>query len=333
MQGWAKAVLMAGVVGLSLAGCKDEKTRFVAIGTGSVTGIYYPTGGAISQMVNRKSDEYGIKVTVEATSGSVFNINAVLRGDLQFGMAQSDRQYQACHGLMEWAQAGKQGDLRAVFAVHPEAVTVVASAKSGIAKLEDLAGKRVNLGNPGSGHLQNTLDVLEAIGLSKDDLSANYVKALEAPQLLQDGRIDAFFYTVGHPSSSIEEATFGRVKVRIIPVTGPGIDRMLSKNPYYTKATIERDLYPHALNTEDIETIGVLTTLVTSAAVEEEVVFAITKEVFENFENFKRLHPAYASLTKQGMLEGLTAPIHPGALRYYKQAGLAGDIPAEPVGE
>ncbi len=315
------AIVLIGVSIFS-AGCKARKASFVTIGTGGVTGIYYPTGGAISNMVNKKFDEYGIKATVESTSGSVFNINALMNGDLEFGVVQSDRQYQAYHGLAEWLQAGRQMDLRAVFSVHPESITLIVSEKSDIGELKDLKGKRINLGNPGSGQLQNSKDVLAAAGFSTEDLSAEYVKAVEAPGLLQDERIDGFFYTVGHPNGNIKEATSGRIKVFIVPIKGGRIDKMLAEYPYYAKSIIPHSFYSRALNTENIETIGVKATFVTSKKVSKDIVYAITKEVFENLEEFKSLHPAYQVLTKQNMLEGLSAPVHKGALRYYKEAGL-----------
>ncbi|TDT72488.1 hypothetical protein EV215_0294 [Hypnocyclicus thermotrophus] len=299
----------------------SSKKTFITIGTGGVTGVYYPTGGAISKMINSKS-EYNIKATVESTAGSVYNINAVLKGDLDFGIAQSDRQYQAYYGQSEWKEAGKQEELRSVFSIHPESITLVASVDSGINSIKDLKGKRVNLGNVGSGQLQNAKDVLEAVGISEDDINAEYVKAVEAPGLLQDGRIDAFFYTVGHPSGAIKEATSGRIKVKIVNITGPEFDKLINDKPYYAKSIIEAKNYPNAQNTEDINSIGVKATLITSTKVSEDVVYAITKEVFENFEDFKKLHPAYSTLTKESMLQGLSAPIHKGALKYYKEAGL-----------
>jgi TRAP transporter TAXI family solute receptor len=273
-------------------------------------------------MINKQFEEYKIKATVESTSGSVFNINAVLNGDLEFGVTQSDRQYQAYHGLAEWADAGGQPDLRSVFAIHPESITLVASEASGIKEINDLRGKRVNLGNPGSGQLQNSRDVLAAVGITEEDISAEYVKAVEAPGLLQDERIDAFFYTVGHPNGNIKEATSGRIKVRIVSITGPEVDKMVHDLPYYAKASIPKEFYPSALNEEDIETVGVKATFVTSRTVSEDIVYAITKEVFENLADFKELHPAYRVLTRENMLQGLSAPVHRGALRYYREAGL-----------
>ena len=298
-------------------------TTFVTIGTGGVTGVYYPTGGAIARIVNQKRDQYGIRVKVESTAGSVFNVNAIMAGDLQFGLVQSDRQYQAINGLAEWEQKGKQEDLRAVFGIHPESVTLIAAVDAGIAKIEDLKGKRVNIGNPGSGQRQNSIDALTAVGIDYNtDLVAESANAAEAPGLLQEGQIDAFFYTVGHPNGAIKEATAGARKVRFVPVTGPGIDKLIAGSPYYAKATIPVGLYPEAQNDSDVETFGVKATFVTSAKVADEVVYAITKEVFDNFEQFKKLHLAHAMLTKANMLEGQSAQIHPGAMKYYNEAGL-----------
>ncbi len=309
-------------IGILLGGCEAPTTKFVTIGTGGVTGLYYPTGGAISRMLNKKFSEFKIKATVESTSGSVFNINAVIKGDMEFGIAQSDRQYQAYYGSAEWSEAGKQENLRSIFSIHPEPITLVASEKSGIKDIKDLNGKKVNLGNPGSGQLQNSRDVLEAAGLTENDLSAEYVKAVEAPGLLQDERLDAFFYTVGHPNGNIKEATSGRIKVFIVPIKGPGIEKMLEKYPYYAEARIPHEFYPRALNTEDIKTIGVKATFITAKEVDENFVYAITKVVFENFEEFKSLHPAYQVLTKANMLQGFSTPIHRGALKYFREAGL-----------
>jgi hypothetical protein len=297
------------------------KTTFVTIGTGGITGVYYPTGGAIARIVNKKRKVYGIRCTVESTGGSVFNVNAIMAGDLEFGVVQSDRQFQAIKGLAEWKEKGPQKDLRAVFTIHPESITLVAADDAGINSPQDLKGKRVNIGNPGSGQRQNSIDALMNYGINYEkDMKAEGVKAAEAPGLLQDGRIDAFFYTVGHPSGAIKEATAGRRKVHFVPITG--VDNLLSKYPYYAKAMIPIKLYPGATNKGDVSTFGVKATFVTSAKVPDNVVYAITKEVFDNFEDFKKLHPAYQVLTKQNMLEGMSAPVHPGAMKYYKESGL-----------
>ena len=299
----------------------QAKTQFVTIGTGGITGVYYPTGGAIAKMVNKKKKEYGLRATVESTGGSVFNVNAVMNGDLEFGVVQSDRQYQAMEGLAEWKDKGPQKDLRAVFSIHPESVTLAAAVDTGAVDIRDLKGKRVNLGNPGSGQRQNAIDAFTAVGIDPEkDIKAEGIKASEAPGILQDGRIDAFFYTVGHPSGAFKEATSGARKVRFVSITG--IDDLLKKYPYYAKSVVPIAMYPGAQNDADVPTFGVKATLVTSAKVADDIVYAITKEVFDNFEEFKKLHPAYSTLTKEAMLEGLSAPLHPGAIKYYKEAGL-----------
>ena len=293
------------------------KRFFATIGTGGVTGVYYPVGGAIAKMINARRDVYGIRASVESTGGSVYNINAVLTGDLEFGIAQSDRQFQAWHGEAEWA--GKpQSNLRSVFSIHPEIVTLVAAEDSGITSIADLKGKRVNLGNPGSGNRGNAVDVLQAAGLDPEkDLFAESLKAAEAPRMLQDGRIDAFFYTVGHPNGAIQEATAGKRKVRFIPITN--MAKLISEKSYYAVTSIPTGAYPMAVNPEGVTSIGVLTTFVTSTSVPEEVVYAFTKEVFENLDAFKKLHPALASLTATSMREGLTAPLHEGSIKYFTE--------------
>ncbi len=314
---------------IAIFSCAKQDVVVVTIGTGGVTGVYYPTGGAISRMVNNNFKEYGIKASVESTAGSVYNINSVLGGDLDFGIAQSDRQYQAVKGLSEWAELGPQEKLRSVFSIHPEAITLIASDKSGIYTISDLVGAIVNLGNPGSGQLQNSRDVIGAFGVSEDMLKSKYVKAVEAPGLVQNERMDAFFYTVGHPNENIKEATSGSIKVHIVPIEGAPIDSLLEALPYYDKAIIPHAYYELSTNITDVPTIGVKATLVTSADVSDDVVYAFTKEVFENFDEFKTLHPAYETLTKESMLKGLTAPIHTRALKYYKEAGLTEHIKPE----
>ncbi|MBN2644684.1 MAG: TAXI family TRAP transporter solute-binding subunit [Desulfuromonadaceae bacterium] len=298
------------------------RTTYVTIGTGGVTGVYYPTGGAIAKMVNNKRKEYNLRATVESTGGSVFNLNAMSVGDLEFGIVQSDRQYQAYNGLGEWE--GKPfTKLRAVFSIHPELVTILAGADKNIKTVADLKGQVVNIGAPGTGQRGNALDLFEALGMEPDkDFKSEGLKPAESAGMLQDGRIDAYFYTVGHPNGSIKEAVAGVRKVNFVAVPEDITSKLVNKYSFYAAADIPVALYPGVVNDVDVPTYGVKATLCTSADVPDDVVYAITKEVFENFEEFKTLHPAYASLTKKQMLDGLSAPIHPGAMKYYKEAGL-----------
>lgn len=317
VQGLAAGALL---VGASLAGAGAE--TFITIGTGGVTGVYYPTGGAVCRLVNKDRGEHGIRCSVESTGGSVYNIDTMRAGELDMGVVQSDVQYNALNGEGEdFQDAGPFEDLRAVFSVHPEPFTVVARADSGIESFDDLRGKRVNVGNPGSGQRATMEVLMEAKGWTMDDFAlASELKSAEQAQALADDKIDAIVFTVGHPSGSIQEATT-TVDAKLIPVAGAEVDELVKSNPYYSKAVIPGGMYRGT--DKDVETFGVKATFVSSAAVPEEVVYAVTKAVFENFEDFKKLHPAFANLQKQDMAtEALSAPLHPGAEKYYKEAGL-----------
>ena len=300
---------------------EKAKLRIVTIGTSRDTEAYYFTGDAIARFVNQKEDIHRVRCEVAATGGSVNNVNGIMKGDLEFGIVQSDQQYQAINGLAAWRDKGPQSDLRAVFSVHPESILLVAAVDSGIKRIKDLKGKRVNIGDAVSGQRQISIDALKAVGLNFNrDLTAESSSPGEAPGLLQDGQIDAFFYTTGHPSGAIKEATAGARKVRFVAITG--IEKMVAMYPYYASSKIPVKLYPDAKNQKDVSTFGVRATIVTSAKIPNYVVYAITKEVFENFNDFVKLYPGATTLTKKDMLAGLSAQLHPGAMQYYKESGL-----------
>ena len=294
---------------------------FVTIGTGGVTGVYYPTGGAICRLVNKDRKNHGIRCTVESTGGSVYNVNAIAGGELDLGVVQSDVQFNAYNGTEGFADTGANKDLRAVFSIHPEPFTVVARADSGITKIQDFAGKRINIGNPGSG-LRATLDVvMEKFGWTTADLRlASELKAAEQSAALCDNKVDAIVYVVGHPNGSIQEATTA-CDSKVIAVEGAEIDALVAERPYYRKATIPGGMYRGS--EEDVMTFGVGATFVSSAAVSEDVIYNVVKAVFENFDEFQKLHPAFANLKKEEMVkDGLSAPLHDGAVKYFKEAGL-----------
>lgn len=297
-----------------------QRRRFVTMGTGGVTGVYYPTGGAIAKLINNKRSEYGIRMSVESTGGSVYNINAIGRADLDFGIAQSDLQYHAVKGEGDW-NGNPQTGLRFVMGLHPEIITLIASEESEIKSLRDLPGKRVNIGNPGSGNRANAIDIMTAAGIDwEKDVQVESLKAAEAPRLLQDGRLDAFFYTVGHPNGAISEASSGRRKVRFVPIDG--LDQYINQHPFYTSVEIPVEVYPMALADKPVVSIGVITTLLTSDQTPDDIVYAVVKEVHEHFDDFRELHPALEHLKPGDMLRGRSAPLHPGAEKYYREAGL-----------
>ncbi|MBU2994780.1 TAXI family TRAP transporter solute-binding subunit [Octadecabacter sp. B2R22] len=295
--------------------------EFITIGTGGVTGVYYPTGGAICRLVNQGRRDHGVRCSVESTGGSVYNINTIREGELEFGVAQSDWQYHAYNGTSRFEESGPFENLRAVFSVHPEPFTVVARADSGITSFEDLQGKRVNIGNPGSGQ-RGTMEVLmEALGWTTDDFAlATELKASEQSAALCDNQIDAMVYTVGHPSGSISEATTACDSV-LVEVSGDVVAQLIEDNSFYRSATIPGGMYRG--NDDDVMTFGVGATFVSSADVSEDVVYTLVKSVFDNIDDFRGLHPAFANLDPADMASaGLSAPLHDGAARYYQEAGL-----------
>ena len=313
-------LIAAALLALGALPVSADEQRFISIGTGGVTGVYYPTGGAICRLVNKNRKEHGIRCSVESTGGSVYNINTIRQSELDFGVAQSDWQHHAFKGTSKFKDAGPFVGLRAVFSVHPEPFTVVARKDSGIKHFRDLKGKRVNIGNPGSGQRGTMEVVMKAMGWDKSDFAvASELKASEQSQALCDNKIDAMIYTVGHPSGSIKEATTSCDSV-LVEVSGDAIAELVGDNDYYRWATIPGGMYRG--NDSDIKTFGVGATFVSSEEVPDEVVYQVVKAVFENFDAFKKLHPAFGILKEAEMIkDGLSAPIHPGALKYYRERG------------
>ena len=310
------------VAGLTIGAVPTAAAQsFITIGTGGVTGVYYPTGGAICRLVNKSRKEHGIRCSVESTGGSVYNLNTIRAGELDMGVAQSDWQYHAYNGTSKFKDKGANKDLRAVFSVHPEPFTVVARADSGIKTFADLKGKRVNIGNPGSGQRGTMEVVMDAMGWKKSDLKlASELKSAEQSRALCDNKVDAIVFTVGHPSGSIKEATTSCDAV-LVSVTGKAIDKLVKDNDYYRSATIPGGMYRGSA--ADTQTFGVGATFVSSSKVPADTVYQVVKAVFENFGSFKKLHPAFGNLKKAEMIkDGLSAPLHDGAVKYYKEAGL-----------
>jgi len=303
-----------------LAGTAQAQQQFISIGTGGVTGVYYPTGGAICRLVNKGRKDHGIRCSAESTGGSIYNINTVRAGELEFGVAQSDWQYHAYNGTSKFEDQGKFEALRAVFSVHPEPFTLMAKGGSGITSFEDLKGKRFNVGAPGSGVRATAEVVMDAYGMTIDDFSvASELKGSEMAQALCDDKFDAMTYTIGHPAAAVTEAT-NTCEVDFIDVTGPVIDKLIEENPFYRTAVIPAEMYKG--QDKDNSTFGVGATFVSSADVSDEVVYVVVKAIFDNFEDFKKLHPAFAGLQEEQMIsDGLSAPLHDGAVKYYKERG------------
>jgi TRAP transporter TAXI family solute receptor len=314
----------------------QKDAEFITLGTGGVTGVYYPVGGAICRLVDkgRRAKEHNVRCTVESTGASVFNVNALRSGDLSLGIVQSDVQSFAYNGTEQFADAGADKDLRVLFSLQSEAFTLVARDDANIKVFEDLAGKRMNIGDPGSGN-RNTLELLmKEYGWTDKTFSlATDLKPAEMAGALCDNKIDAYVYVVGHPNGSIQEAA-NTCSSHLVPVTGPKVEAFIAKYPYYPLVKIPGGLYKGT--TTDVDTFGPKATLMTTASLPEDTAYQVTKAVFSNFDEFKGLHPALAALTKEELLEGNSVPFHPGAIKYFQEAGLwkgEGPTPAAPAAQ
>ncbi len=293
-----------------------------SIKTGNITGVYYAAGSAVAKMHNRKLKEYNLRLIAEASEGSLSNIDDVANGLVAFGIAQSNALYFAQKGENYW-QGKPEDKLRSVLGLYNEAFTVIAGADAGIQTLDDLKGKVVNIGELGSTDYEQAARIFKELDLDpKHDLTTLENPSYEASELLQAGKIDAYFYTVGHPNLSVKEAAGGERQIKIISPGQELIEKRLNGRPYLSSTDIPIDYYPKIANKQPIPTIGVKAILFTHADTDEDVVYQMVKEVFENFELFKKQHPTFAYLTPEKLSTGLIVPLHPGAERYFKEAGL-----------
>lgn len=308
------------VVGSLSAAPASAQQQFITIGTGGVTGVYYAAGGAICRLINMGRSEHGVRCSVESTGGSVYNLNTIRGGELDFGVAQSDWQYHAYNGSSSFEKSGADKDLRAVFSLHPEPITVLARKEANVKTFDDLKGKRFNVGNPGSGTRATLDELLAAKGWKVNAFSlASELRPDEHGAALCNNQIDGFVYAVGHPSANIQDPTT-TCGAKLVAVTGPEVDKLVEDHPYYAKVEIPGGLYSN--NPDPTSTYGVLATFVSSTKTSPEVVYTMVKAVFENFEEFKKLHPAFGHLKEEDMIKnGISIPLHEGAEKYYKERG------------
>lgn len=296
-------------------------TPVVSIGAGGVAGVYYAVGGAMCRMLRRTALTTPYVCTVDATGGSVFNLNALKSEDLDFAMVQSDIGYHAYTGEAQFAAVGPYEPLRAVFSLYPESVTVVARKELAASSFQELAGKRVNIGHPGSVARASVDRLLEAMDTDYSYFSSvTELRADELTEALCSGKIDAFIFSVGHPSAVIQDPA-ALCGAQVLPLTGPAVDQLVESYPYYAKVDVPAGLYTN--NAQAVPTYGVMATVVTRADTDEQHVYDLVNAIFENVDNFKRLHPALEHIDKQRMIQdGLSMPLHPGALRYFREQGL-----------
>ena len=291
----------------------------VIIGTGSKSGVYFQAGRALCRLINRNLK--GTSCTARETAGSVSNLINVQGGALELGLVQSDLQFHATHksGPFEFVDT-PYDSLRSVFSLYTEPFTLVTRRDAKIESLDDLRGKRVNIGNPGSGQRATMEVVMAAKGWGKGDFQLiTELPASQQSLALCHNRVQAMVYTVGHPNFSVAKA-LSLCQANITEVGGADIDRLVSETPYYARTVIPTGVYPGIL--KPVQTFGVLATLVSSSDVEEEQVYNIVKALFENLDYFRRTHVVFQDLDPQKMIrDGLSAPLHEGARRYYRERG------------
>ncbi len=295
--------------------------KIITIGTAGVTGVYYPAGGAICRLVNRGRKEHGIRCGVESTGGSINNLELIRKRDLTLGVVQSDLLYHAYKGDEIFSDVGADEDLRVIFSLHSEPFTVITRKDAKIKDFDDLKGKKVDLGAPGSGMRATMEELMHRKGWSNKTFSGVVdLKSNDQSEALCNGTIDAMVYAGGHPNGAVQQVT-SACETKIVDVTGPVIDAMISENPFYTRAIIPANMYKG--NMQDVRTFGVKAVLVASKDLDDDVVYQIVKAMFDNLDNFKTLHPVFATLDASHMvMDNGLAPMHPGAIKYFKEKGL-----------
>lgn len=292
---------------------------FITFGTGELNGTYYPTGNSMCKFINKITIQTNIRCTIESTDGSVYNINAIESGKFNFAIAQADTIYQAVHGIKKFDKRPNT-QLRSVMAIYPEMFTLITRKDASIMKLSDIKGKRVNLGNIKSGSESTRIELFKAFNIKQEDLSlSSALKIEDTEDALIDNEIDAYFFMVGHPAETIQNAAIS-IPITIVPIVGPKADLFIEENKYFVKDVIPAGLYKGV--DKAIETFSVKAVVVTREDVSEKLVYTFVKTILENFEEFKTLHPAYSNVTKESLLEGLSVPLHRSAKKYFKEIGL-----------
>jgi hypothetical protein len=289
------------------------------IGTADVVGNYYPLGRALCRILNATRKEHGLRCRVEPTAGSVANIERVMAGTLDAGLAQSDTQYHARTGGIAF-EGRPQPKLRALFSVDRETFTLVARQDANVRTFDDLRGKRVAIGARGSGTRATMELLMKASGVAPGDFrSAVELRFVDLDTALCDNRIDAFVFVGGHPNASIADAAMS-CPTRIVAIGGPGVEALLAAQPYYAKSEIPGGMYKGTDAAQP--SFGMAATLVVSADMPDAKAYAVTKAAFEHFDDLRRLYPAMGVTTKKDAARGGVLPVHPGALKYFKEAGL-----------
>lgn len=305
-------IIVSVLLIFSLVGCSKERIMF---GTGGTAGTYYAYGGVISQYI---SNYAGIKVTAVSTGGSKVNVQSMQDGDYQMGFVQSDVMSYAWNGTKSFANDGETHDFRVLGALYAETVQLFTMDKD-IKSVYDLKGKSVSIGAAGSGVYYNAIDVLEAAGMTLDDIKPQYQSFEDSKEAMKDGKIDAAFVVAGAPTTAITElaTTNG---VFLVNIDGEIRDRLMESCPYYALMTLPAGTYPK--QEEEVETVTVKATIIVSKDLPEEEVYRMTAAIFDHKEEITTENAKGKELDLINATEGMAAPFHIGAARYYKEHGI-----------
>ncbi|MCB0327025.1 MAG: TAXI family TRAP transporter solute-binding subunit [Bdellovibrionales bacterium] len=297
-------------------GKEETRVRFMTIGTGGLTGVYYPTGASMCSMIDKNAlGSKNIQCNVQSTAGSVYNLNAIHSKEIEFGIVQSDMVFRAWEGLEPFPE--KYSELRSVFSIYSEPMNLVARKDAKISSLQDIKGKKVNIGNPGSGQKRTSTELLTACGMTESDLAlAGSLKPAEMPDGLRDQKLDAYFYTVAHPTANIKDIAHS-VPITLVPLEGDCIDQFVESHPFYVKTKVPGGLYDGV--EQEVPTFAVKATVMTHKDTPDALVRALLDSIVTNMDEFKQLHPAYRDMTLASIQEGLVPPFHPAAKRYFEQ--------------
>jgi hypothetical protein len=306
-------MIAAAVIGCTPAPTDD--TVYINIATGSLAGTYYPLGAALAQVFNDNIE--GVSAQAESTGASLANITLLMDGEVELALIQNDIAYYAFNGVEMYADSGAKDKIRGVAVWYPEIIQIVANADAGISSIEDLRGKKVAVGAPGSGTEANARQILAAHGITYEDLEkADYLTFTEAAENLKDGHIDAAFQTAGIPTAVIMDIATSK-DIIIVPFDETKMTAFLAEYPFYTRVVIPAGTYPK--QTAPVVTVAVMAMLATHEGVDEDLVYDMVKAMFENLDTIADAHARGADLKLETALSGMPIELHPGAARYYNE--------------
>ncbi len=306
-------VVCAVALAIGIAGCGGgEKEQFINIATGGTAGTYYPIGGAIAEVLNKS----GMNASAQSTGASVANINMLKDKQVELAIVQNDITYYAVNGQEMFKEGGKIENLFGIASLYPETCQFVVREDSGIKSINDLRGKRVAVGAAGSGAEANARQILEAYGITYEDVEEQFLSFAEGAYAIKDSTVDAAFVTAGYPTASVQDVA-SQNKIRLLPVGDEQIQKLAEKYPFYTKTVVPAGTYQGF--DEDVQTVSVMAILVANDKIDAALGEKLTKAIFDNLDKIAAAHSAAKSINKETALEALDfIKMNEGAVKVLK---------------